>query len=73
MWDELHRKNRAKQPTSMVHLWKFLQEVWAEQSLIYLQSLMEKLLRICEAINNNSEKGSFWWIKSLRSFLRFLF
>ncbi len=50
LWDELDRKVRAKQPTSAAHLWQLLQESWAELSSVYLQSLVERMLRICEAV-----------------------
>ena len=47
VWDELHWKVRAKQPTSVAH---FLKESWAELFSVYLQSLVERMLRICEAV-----------------------
>ena len=49
VWDEFNREVRAKQPTSLVHLWPLLQESWAEQFSVHLQSLMERMLRIYEA------------------------
>ena len=50
VWDELERKVRAKQPISAAQLWQFLQESWKELSSIYLQSLVERMQRICEAV-----------------------
>ena len=49
-WDEPDRKVRAKQRTSVAHLWQLLQESWVELSSIYCQSLVERTLRICEAV-----------------------
>ena len=51
MWDELDRKVRAKQSISATHLWQLLQESRAELSSVYLQSLMERMPKICEGIN----------------------
>ena len=48
--DELDQKVRAKQSTSASHLWQLSQESWAELSSVYLQSLVERMLRICEAV-----------------------
>ena len=50
VWDELDWKIRAKQPTNVTHLWCFLQESWVELSSVYLQSLVERMLRICEEV-----------------------
>ena len=50
VWDELDQKVIDKQPTSTAHLLQFLQECWAELFSVYLQSLVEKILRICEAV-----------------------
>ena len=50
MWDELDWKVIAKQATSAAHLWQLLQESWAELFSIYFQSLMERILRIWEAV-----------------------
>ena len=50
VWDELDWKVRAEQPTSVAHLWKFLQESWAELSSVYFQSLVERMPRICEVV-----------------------
>ena len=47
MWDELDWKVRTKPSTSVTHLW---QENWAELSSVYLQSLVEKMPRICEIV-----------------------
>ena len=44
------KKNRVKQPTSADHLWQLLQDIWAELSSVYLQSLVERMLRIYEAV-----------------------
>ena len=41
--DKLYRKVRAKQLSSATHIWEDL-------SLVYLLSLREKMLRICEAV-----------------------
>ena len=49
VWVGLVWKVRAKQPTSMAHLWQLLQESWAELSSVYLQSLVERMPRIGEA------------------------
>ena len=50
VWDQFERKLRAKQPTGTVLLWHLLQESWAGLSSVYLQSLMERMPRICEAV-----------------------
>ena len=49
VWDELDRKVRAKQDTSMAHLSQLLQESWTELFSVYL-SLVEWLPRNCEAV-----------------------
>ena len=64
--NELDQEVRAKQPTSAAHLWQLLQKSLAELSLVYLQSLVERMPKICEA--EIIAKG----IKGLRSFLCFL-
>ena len=66
VWDELGWKVRAKQPTSVAHLWQLLQKSWAEVFSVYSQSLVERIQRIWSSDGNQS--GSFWWVKSLRSF-----
>ena len=33
VWDELNWKVRAKQPTSVAHLWQLLQKNWTELSV----------------------------------------
>ena len=48
LWDNLKRKVRAKQPTSVIHLLQLLQESWAEISSVYFHSLVERIPRICE-------------------------
>ena len=50
VWDELEQKVRAKQPTGAAYLWQLLEESWAELSSIYVQSLMERMPRINEAV-----------------------
>ena len=50
VWDELDQKVKAKQPRSMVHHWELLQESWEELSYLNLQSLVERMPRICEAV-----------------------
>ena len=50
VWDEFDRKVRAKQSISVTHIWQLLQESWKELSSIYLQSLVERMPRICEAV-----------------------
>ena len=50
VWDKLEQKVRAKQPTSAAHLWQLLLESWEDLSSVYLQSLEEKMPRICEAV-----------------------
>ena len=52
VWDELDRKVRAQQPTSVAHLWELLQEFWVELSSVsvYFQSLVERMPRFCEAV-----------------------
>ena len=68
VWDELDRKVRAKQPTSVAHLWQLLQESREELSSVYFQFLGERMPRIYEAVIA-SKRWSFWWTKTLRSFL----
>ena len=74
VWDELDRKVRTKQPTSAAHLWPLLQESYAELSSVYLQSLVEEMPRICEAViavkkgHFDESKSSFcvfWWLIGL--------
>ena len=48
--EEFDQKVKAKQPTRVAHLWQLLQESWAELSSVYLQSLVERIPRICEAV-----------------------
>ena len=50
IFDELDPKVRDKQTTSATYLWQLLQESWAELSSVYLQSLAEKTLWICEEV-----------------------
>ena len=50
VWIELDRKVRAKQSTSVAHLWQLLQESWTELSSVLLQSLGERMPGICEAV-----------------------
>ena len=59
VWDELDQKVRAKQPTSAAHLGQHLQESWAELSSIYLQSLEERMLNICEVVIAKVGGGHF--------------
>ena len=54
VWDELDQKVRAKQPTSAAHFWQWLQKSWAELFSVNFQSLVEKMLRICEASSDSS-------------------
>ena len=48
--DELEQNVSAKQSTSTAHLWQLLLEIWAELSTVYLQSLVERMSRIFEAV-----------------------
>ena len=50
VWMELDRKVRAEEPTSKAHLWQHLQENLAELSSVDLQSLVERMPRIWEAV-----------------------
>ena len=50
VWVELDPKLRARLPTTAVPLWQLLQESWAELYSVYLQSLVERMLRIREAV-----------------------
>ena len=36
VWDEFDQKVRAKQPTSVAHLWLLSQKSWVELSSVYL-------------------------------------
>ena len=49
VWNELDRKVRAKQTITTTHLWQLLQESWIELFSVYLQSLEERMVKICEA------------------------
>ena len=49
-WDGLDQKVKAKQPSSVAHLWQLLQESWAKLPSVYLQSLAERMPRIYEAV-----------------------
>ena len=64
LWDEPEQKVRAKQPISAARLWQLLQGSWAELSSVYFHSLLERLLRICEAVIT-AKRESFWWMQSL--------
>ena len=57
MREELDRKVRDKQPTHASHHWQLLQKSWVELSSVYLQSLMERMPRIYEAVI--TKRGSF--------------
>ena len=46
VWDEIYRKVRAKWPTSGAHL----RQLWEELFSVFLQCLVEKIPRICEAV-----------------------
>ena len=50
VWNELDRKVRAKQTITTTHLWQLLQESWIELFSVYLQSLVKRMVRICEAV-----------------------
>ena len=50
VWDELDWKVRVKQPTSAAHFWQLSPENWAELFSVYLQSLVERMQRICEVV-----------------------
>ena len=50
VWHEHDRKDKAKQHTSATHFWQLLQESWAELPSVYLQLLVERIPRICEAV-----------------------
>ena len=56
--EEFNQNIRAKQPKSAAHFWHLLQKSWAEQSSIYVQSLVKRILRICEAMIDTQE-GQF--------------
>ena len=43
VWDELDQKVSANQLLNAAYLWQLLQEVRAELSLVYLQSLVERM------------------------------
>ena len=49
-WDEFDRKVAVKQATSAAHLWQLMQENWVEQFSVYLQSFVERMPRIYEAV-----------------------
>ena len=59
-WDELYQKVRAEQATNPAYHWQLLQESWVD----YLQSLVKRMQKICEAMIA-AKRGQFWWIKSL--------
>ena len=66
VWDELEQKVNAKQPTSVAYFWQLLEESWAELSSVYLQSLEERMPRICEAVivakgGHFDESKVFWF------------
>ena len=50
VWDEIDQIVRAKQPTNTAHVWQFIRKSWAKLSSVYLQSEVERMLRICEAM-----------------------
>ena len=58
VWNELNQLVRAKQATSAAHFWQLWQESWEELSSIYLQSLVERIPRICVAVIV-AKRGSF--------------
>ena len=65
-------KVKAKQSTTVAHLEQLLQESRAEQSSIYIQSLLERMPTICETVIAAKE-GRFdeWKIEDF--FVFFLF
>ena len=63
VWDEFDRKVRAKQPANAAHLLQFLLEGCAELSPVFGGKNTENLGR-----RDIGQRGSFWWIKILRSF-----
>ena len=47
---KLTEKSKLNNPKSTAHLWQLLLESWAELSSIYLQFLVERMPKICEAV-----------------------
>lgn len=50
LWDELDRKAKERLPRSTRELWQYLQEAWKEISAEYLNKLLERMPRICQAV-----------------------
>ena len=71
MWDELDHKDSVKQLTSETHHWQLLQESWTELSSVYLQSLVERMPRICEAVI--VAKGGYFVESKVKKVVVFLF
>ena len=57
VWDELDRRVKVKQPTSVTYLWELLQQCWEELSEQYLISIVERMPRVCSAVI--SAKGGY--------------
>ena len=43
VWDELDRRVKAKQPTSVTHLWELLQQCWEELCEQYFIFIVERI------------------------------
>ena len=50
VWEDHDQKFRAKQLTNKAHLKLTLQEIWAELSSVYLQTLVERRATIYEVL-----------------------
>lgn len=50
LWDELDRRVRSKQPTNLRQLWEFLQQEWSEIPASYLENLVARMPKLCQAV-----------------------
>ena len=51
VWDELDCRVKEKQPTSAQHMWKLFQDRWKSIPCDYLMKLVERMPRVCKAVN----------------------
>ena len=58
LWEELDRKVRETQPSSLENLWNILQEQWNAIQPETLRKLINRMPKICAAVIKN--KGGYF-------------
>ena len=58
VWDELDRRVKSRQPSSVKQLWEYLQAEWKDITAAYLEKLLKRLPRICKAVIKS--KGGYF-------------